>query len=218
MSAERTAIFVVDDHPMVRELLTDYLKTQPDFDVLGTAEAPGQALAAMEAAPPDVAIVDLTLKRGSGLDLIKDLQRRLPDVLVIVLSMHEELTDMERAFRAGAVGYVMKRESTSQIVDAIRQVRAGRIYANPDALVQLTTRYLGRPADAAAGPSELLSDREMEVFRLLGAGRSTKDISASLGVGLKTVQTYCGRIKLKLGFKDGAELSRAAYRWQEHRY
>ncbi|HEY3755575.1 MAG TPA: response regulator transcription factor [Opitutaceae bacterium] len=216
--SERTKIFVVDDHPMVRELLTDYLKAQPDFDVLGTAEAPGPALAAMEASPPDVAVVDLTLKKGSGLDLIKDLQRRLPEVLVVVLSMHEELTDMERAFRAGAVGYVMKRESTGQIVDAIRQVRAGRIYANPDSMVQLTTRYLGRPADTGANPSELLSDREMEVFRLLGAGRSTKDISASLGVGLKTVQTYCGRIKLKLGFKDGAELSRAAYRFQENRY
>jgi DNA-binding NarL/FixJ family response regulator len=217
MTARRTSIFIVDDHPMVRELLADYLRLQANLEVVGESDAPGPALAAMEKAPPDMAIVDLTLKQGSGLDLIKDLQSRLPTVQVVVLSMHEEITDIERAFRAGARGYVMKRESTGQILEAIRQVRAGRIFANPEALAQLAGRLTGRPADASTVPSEILSDREMEVFRRLGAGQSTREISTALGVALKTIQTYCERIKEKLRLEDSRELSRAAYRWHESR-
>ena len=215
MTKRRTSVFIVDDHPMLRELLADYLRQQADLEVAGVADAPGPALAAMEAAPPDLAIVDLTLKRGSGLDLIKDLRNRLPTVQVVVLSMHEEIADIERAFRAGARGYVMKRESTGQILEAIRQVRAGRIFANPEALAQLADRFMARPGGAATRPPEVLSDREMEVFRRLGAGESNREISEALGVALKTVQTYCERIKEKLGLEDGRELSREAYRWHE---
>lgn len=215
MTKAATRIFIVDDHPMMRELLRDYLRLQRDMRVVGEADAPGPALSAMTADPPDVALVDLTLKRGSGLELIKDLHARLPAVQVIVLSMLDDITDLERAFRAGAAGYVMKQESTEQILEAIRQVRAGRIFANPEALAQLTARFIGRPAEGSSAPAELLSDREMEVFRRLGAGRSTREIASELGVGLKTVQTYCGRIKIKLGLADGRELSRAAYHWHE---
>lgn len=215
MNSDATRVFIVDDHPMVRDLLGEYLRLQDDITVVGQADAPGPALEAMTANPPDIAVVDLTLKRGSGLDLIKDLHVRLPAVQVIVLSMHEELADLERAFRAGASGYVMKRESTGQIVEAIRQVRAGRVFAHPEALAQLTARFIRRPADASLAPGEILSDREMEVFRRLGAGRSTRKIAEDLGVGLKTVQTYCGRIKIKLGLTDGRELARAAFHWHE---
>ena len=129
-----TAIFLVDDHPFVREWLGNLLRTQPDFRVVGEAGDPASALEAMLAHPPDLAVVDLTFKSGSGLDLIKSLRQQLPSVAIVVHSMHEELTALERTFRAGAAGYVMKRETTTQIITAIREVRAGRIFASPEVL------------------------------------------------------------------------------------
>jgi DNA-binding NarL/FixJ family response regulator len=217
VSAAATRIFVVDDHPLVRELLGNLLRLQSDLRVIGQAGDPATALAAIAADPPDVAIVDITLERGSGLNLIKELRAHHPRVAVVVLSMHEEITDVERAFRAGAVGYVMKSESTGQIVEAIRQVRAGRMFANPTVLAQLTARLMRGPGAATAAPAELLSDRDMEVFRRLGEGQSTREISNALGVSLKTIQTYCARIKEKLQIDDGQELARVAFRWHEDR-
>ena len=211
-----TRVFIVDDHPLVREWLGNLLRLESDIQVIGAAGEPASALDAMAANTPDVAIVDLSLQRGSGLDLIKDLRTRLPGVKIVVLSMHEEMTDLERAFRAGASGYVMKRESTSQIVEAIRQVRAGTIFANPTVLGELTARLVGRPSGRGTDAIELLSDRELEVFRRLGEGKSTRDIAEALSVSLKTIQTYCARIKEKLGLDDGQELARVAFHWHEN--
>lgn len=209
-----TRIYLVDDHPFVREWLGNLLRLEDDLQVVGEAGDPGAALAAMVAQPPDLAVVDLTLKRGSGLDLIKNIGAQLPGVRIVVHSMHEEVTDVERAFRAGASGYVMKREASGQIIRAIREVRAGKIFANPEILSQVTARFMNR-ARPNATPEEVLSDREMEVFRRLGRGQSTREISDDLGVSLKTIQTYCARIKEKLGLDDGIELSREAFRWVE---
>jgi DNA-binding NarL/FixJ family response regulator len=217
MSSKPTRVFIVDDHPLVREWLGNLLRLEPDFNVVGSAGDPAAALSAMIAQPPDVAIVDLSLQRGSGLDLLKDLRHHLPAVKTVVLSMHEEMTDLERAFRAGASGYVMKRESTSQIVEAIRQVRAGKVFANPTVLAELTARLVGRPTSRGIDSIDTLSDRELEVFRRLGEGRSTRDIADALGVSLKTIQTYCARIKEKLGVDDGQELARVAFHWHENR-
>lgn len=217
MSYPTTRVFIVDDHPLVREWLGNLLRLEKDIEVIGNAGEPASAISAMVAQTPDIAVVDLSLQRGSGLDLIKDLRSRLPEVKIIVLSMHEEMTDLERAFRAGASGYVMKRESTGQIVEAIRQVRAGKMFANPTILAELTSRLVGRPTSRGADAIELLSDRELEVFRRLGEGRSTRDIAEALGVSLKTIQTYCARIKEKLGLDDGQELARVAFHWHEHR-
>lgn len=211
----QTRIFIVDDHPLVRELLGNLLRLQPDFLVIGAAGDPASALKAMLSQPPDLAIVDLTLERGSGLDLIKDLRNQLPAVRIVVLSMHEELTDVERAFRAGASAYVMKRESTGQIVEAIRQVLAGKIFANPSMLAQLTTRLMQRGGNVSQDPAEVLSDRELEVFRRLGEGRSTRDIADAMGISLKTVQSYCARIKEKVGAPDLQALTRLAFRMHE---
>jgi DNA-binding NarL/FixJ family response regulator len=215
MTSSATRVFLVDDHPLVRELLANLLRMEPDLTVIGAAEDAHSALNAMTASPPDVAVVDLTLKKGSGLDLIKGLRSQLPGVGIVVLSMHEEMTDVERAFRAGASAYVMKRESTGQIVTAIREVRAGRIFANPATLGLLTARLMARPAGSVSAPAELLSDRELEVFRRLGQGQSTREIAETLGVSLKTIQTYCARIKEKLALDDGQELARIAYRWHD---
>ena len=213
MDNQRIRVFIVDDHPLVREGLGNLLRLEPDMEVIGDAEEPATALDAIVAAPPDVAVIDLSFKRGSGLQLITELRSRAPTVAIVVLSMHEEVTDLERALRAGASGYVMKRESTRHIVEAIRNVRSGNIYANPAMLAQLTARFIGRPNEGPGTPADVLSNRELEVFRRLGAGDGTREIADRLGVSLKTVQTYCARIKEKLALPDGQALARAAYKW-----
>lgn len=215
MTGPRTRIFIVDDHPLVREWLASLLRQQPDFEVCGQAENAADALAGMTATPPDVAIVDLTLQSGSGLDLIKDLLARRPAPRVIVLSMHEEIFYAERALRAGACGYVTKRESTGSIVEAIRAVQAGRIYASPELLAQLAERMVGRGPAQSAGTVASLSDRELDVFRRLGQGHSTRRIADDLRLSMKTVQAYCARIKDKLGLANISELMREAVRWIE---
>ncbi|MBP6865058.1 MAG: response regulator transcription factor [Candidatus Didemnitutus sp.] len=215
MSPEPIRIFLVDDHPLVREWLGQLLSSEPGFEVIGQAEDAAPGLAAITANVPDIAIVDLSLRNGSGLDLIKELREKLPIVQVIVLSMHEELAHVERALRAGAAGYVMKRESTTRIVEAIRAVRAGRVYANPEVLARLAERMVGRRQGGAAGTVDTLSDRELEVFRRMGEGHATKRIASDLGVSMKTVQEYQARIKEKLGLADATELMRAAVRWTE---
>ena len=215
MTTAATRIFIVDDHPLVREWLAALLRQQPDLAVSGQAEDAGGALAAMLAHPPDIAIVDLSLKSSSGLDLIKDLGSHLPALKIIVLSMHEELFYAERALRAGARGYVTKRESTDNMVEAIRAVRAGRIYANPQLLARLTERMVGRPRPAGQDPVEALSDRELDVFGRLGAGQSTRGIADELHVSIKTIQAYCARIKEKLRLASAVELVHEAVRWTE---
>ncbi|MDB6168004.1 MAG: LuxR family transcriptional regulator [Verrucomicrobia bacterium] len=215
MNPKAITVFIVDDHPLVREWLANLLRLEPDIEVTGAAEEPATALSAMIARPPNVAVVDLSLKRGSGLSLIKDLQASLPSVRIVVLSMHEEVSDVERSLRAGALGYVMKRESTGQIVTAIRHVHAGRVYADQNVLAQLAGRMIGRLTDASTDVAESLSDRELDVFRRLGQGQATRLIAEDLGVSQKTVQAYCARIKAKLALPDGAQLVREAVRWVE---
>jgi DNA-binding NarL/FixJ family response regulator len=213
----RLRVFIVDDHPLVREWLGSLLRLQQDLEVCGEADDPAQALAAMKAAPPDVAVVDLSLKRGSGLDLIKDLRSHLPTLPVLVLSMHEEIGDVERAMRAGARGYVMKRDSTGQIVPAIRQVHEGKFYADASVLSALAERMVGRSPQQKAATPAVLSDRELEVFRRMGEGHSSRRIAEDLRISLKTVQTYHARIREKLGLANASELMRAAVRWREGR-
>ena len=208
-------VFLVDDHPLVRDWLKVLLETERDFVVVGEADEPAAALAAIAADPPDVAVVDLSLRRGSGLDVIKAVRARVPQVKTLVLSMHEAISDIERALRAGARGYVMKGESSSQIVPAIRCVLAGRIYATPEVFSRLTDRMTRASATPDAHPADLLSDREMHVFRRIGEGYTTRRIADELNVSQKTVQTYCARIKEKIGLDDGTELAIAAIRWRE---
>jgi len=211
----RIRVFLVDDHPLVRDWLRSLLQMEEDFEVIGEADEPATALAAMSADQPDIAVIDLSLKRGSGLDLIKSLRTRLPEVRVLVLSMHEEISDVERALRAGARGYVMKGESSSQIVPAIRWVQSGKIYATPDVFSRLAERASGHMPGSFDHPEEVLSDRELHVFRRIGEGLTTRRIADELQVSQKTVQTYCARIKEKIGLDDGAELALTAIRWRE---
>ena len=213
MSRPRKKVFIVDDHALVREWLVRLLQQEANLEVCGQADSVPPALAAMTAAPPDIVIVDLSLKTGSGIDLIKELGRACPAALVIVLSMHEELYFVERALRAGARGYVTKRDSTTSILEAITAVLEGRVYARPEILARLAERMVGNTAGKQANPMELLSDREMEVFRRLGEGQATRKIATELGLSMKTVQAYSARIKEKLGLANASELMREAVRF-----
>ena len=215
MTGSRKRIFIVDDHTLVREWLANLLRQEPDFEVCGQADTAAAALAGMSCTPPAIAIVDLSLKGGTGLDLIKDMRRHCPSTQVVVLSMHEEIYYVERAFRAGARGYVTKRESTHLIVEAIRAVLAGQVYANAETLAQLTERMVGQSPAKQPGNVESLSDREMEVFRRLGEGQGTRKIATEMNLSMKTVQAYSARIKEKLGLANVSELVREAVRWVE---
>jgi len=210
-----TRIFVVDDHSLVREWLAKLVGEEKDLAVSGQAATAKVALAAMIKSPPDLAVVDLSLKGGSGLDLIKDLRTVLPHLPIIVLSMHEEIRDVERALRAGARGYVMKRDAADQIIEAIRAVKAGRVFAGTEVLEVLTARMLSHPATQRSDPVDGLSDRELEIFRRIGQGAETREIASDLGLSIKTVQSYCQRIKEKLGVASGTQVARDAARWTQ---
>ncbi len=188
---------------------------EPDLEVCGQADDGTITLAAVPTARPDVMVVDLSLPRGSGLDLIKGMRTQFPGVRLLVLSMHDEASVAERAFRAGAHGYAVKRESGPRIIDGIRTVLDGKFYASPSLTAQLAGRMFGAGARSGHAPEELLSDREMEVFRLRGQGLSPKEIADRLGVSVKTVGSYDARIKEKLGLGDGGELMREAVLWHD---
>jgi DNA-binding NarL/FixJ family response regulator len=211
----KKGIFLVDDHPLVREWLTNLINQQPDLAVCGEAETGPQAMQAIIKLKPDVAIIDISLKDSSGIELIKDLKQSLPGVAILVLSMHEESHYAERALRAGARGYIMKRETTRKVIAAIRQVLAGGIYISDEIATALATQYVGGKEMSKSSPIEQLSDRELEVFELLGQGRGTRQIAEVLRVSVKTVQAYCARIKEKLNLSSATELLREAVRWHE---
>ena len=211
----RRTVLLVDDHPLVREWLTNLINQQADLKVCGEAETGPQAIQALAATKPDIAIIDISLRGSSGIELIKDLKRLRPNLAVLVLSMHEEPHYAERAMRAGAKGYIIKRETTRRVITAIRQVLEGKPYVSDELASALAVRFTQGPPLGARSPSETLSDRELEVFELLGQGRGTRLIAESLGVSIKTVQAYCARIKEKLGLRSATELLREAVRWYE---
>ncbi len=214
-AAEPTRVFLVDDHPLVRESLAHLIARQADMRVCGEADDADAALAAIRATNPHVAIVDLSLGGRPGLELIRDLRAARPDVAVLVLSMHDESLYAERVLRAGARGYVMKREATRSVIDAIRCVRDGRIYVSARMATALAEKLVSGAPAAAESPVSRLSDRELEVFRLLGQGLATRQIADALHVSAKTVQAFSARIKDKLGLSSSNELLREAIRWLE---
>jgi DNA-binding NarL/FixJ family response regulator len=210
----KTKILLVDDHPLVREGLANLIRQHPDLEVCGEAGGEAQALQLLAGGLPDLAVVDLSLENGSGLDLIKSIKAMYPSVAMLVLSMHDESLYAERALRAGARGYLMKREAAKKVIQGIRTVLAGQLFVSEKMAAQMAERFVaGRPV---GGPTmELLSDRELEVFQLLGQGQSTRQIADHLHMGFKTVQAYCARIKEKLQLANATELLRSAMRWSE---
>ena len=216
MSAEgRTRVYLVDDHPLVREWLANLIDQQPDLAVCGEAGSAAAAMSGIGAAKPDVAVVDISLGGRSGLELIRDLKLQHPGVAVLVLSMHDEDLYAERALRAGARGYIMKREVTRNVIVAIRRVLAGGTYLSERLAAALAEKLVRGTPPAPESPIARLSDRELEVFRMLGRGLATRQIAASLRVSAKTVQAYAARIKEKLALSSSTELLREAIRWEE---
>lgn len=215
MNKQKTKIVLVDDHPLVREWLTNLIHQQPDLVVCGEAETAPVALQTIGATKPDVAIVDISLKSGSGIELIKNIKALHPRLAVIVLSMHDERLYAERALRAGARGYIMKRETTKKIITAIRHVLEGKLYLSEGLSALLAEKFVDGRAANLASPIEQLSDRELEVFQLLGEGYETRQIAQSLHISMKTVQVFCARIKEKLKLSNATELLREAIRWHD---
>jgi len=207
-------ILLVDDHPLVREWLASLINQQPDLTVCGEAESVQEALNYLAQDRPDLAIVDLSLRERSGLELIKAMKTSFPDVAIIVLSMHDEKHYAERAIRAGARGYVMKRETTKKIISAIQQVRSGQLGVSDEVAALFAKRFLDSESGSGT-PVQELSDRELEVFRLLGQGIDTRSVATTLQISIKTVQAYCARIKDKLNLANATELLREAIRWND---
>lgn len=214
MTSNKKRIFLVDDHPLVREWLTNLIQQQPDLAVCGETENAPAALSAIATAKPDLVIADINLKNSSGLELIKNLKESHPNIPVLVLSMHDESLYAERAFRAGASGYVNKRETAQKTVEAIRRVLDGKLYVSERAAEVLAAKTIrGQAVNRSA--IELLSDRELEVFDKLGQGIGTRQIAEDFHVSVKTVQEYCARIKEKLRLNNATELLREAVRWRD---
>ena len=209
----KSKIFIVDDHPLVREWLTTLIDQTTDLEVCDGAEDAQSALQGIARSSPDLAIIDLSLGGDSGIDLIRSIGEKFPKVAMVVLSMHDERVYAERSIRAGARGYIMKRESTKKVVDAIRQVLQGNIYLSKELTELFAQKFISGSGDASS--ISQLSDREMEVFRFIGQGYETREIADTLKVNIKTVQTYCARIKEKLNLSSGAELLREAMRWND---
>jgi DNA-binding NarL/FixJ family response regulator len=215
---QKRRVFLVDDHPLVREWLTNLINQQPDLQVCGEAENVTDALRDIAATKPDLAVIDITLNAASGLELVKDLCIQHPSVASLVLSMHEEELYAERAMRAGARGYVRKRETSKNILAAVRHVLEGGIYISQKLSNSMAQKFLKGQEAVGVAQSRVgqLSDRELEIFQLLGKGRSTSEISDELHLSLKTVQAYSVRAKEKLGLTTAAELLREAILWVEN--
>jgi DNA-binding NarL/FixJ family response regulator len=207
-------VLIVDDHPAVREALAIRISSEPDLEVCGEADDLGDALQVAAATNPDLAVIDIALKTSSGIELIKRLKARSEKIRMIVWSMYGEELYAERALRAGAVGYLTKEKGTSQIIDAIRDVLAGNVYLSAGMTMKLLKRTVGQsPEDSSQSGIDALSDRELEVFRLIGQGLKTQEIALQLHLSVNTVETYRDRIRAKLHLRDGLELTRCALRW-----
>ena len=208
-----TRILIVDDHPAVRDGLAVRISSQPDMEVCGEAADVADALEVFEATEPDLVVVDIQLKTGDGLDLVKRLKVRNEDALILVWSMYPDALYAPRALRAGALGYINKEKTTDRIVDAIRRVGDGKVYVSEEMAEKLLSDKVGGQRSVNASPVDSLSDRELEVFRLIGDGLTASEIARRLHLSTHTIDTHRQRIKQKLNLETASELTRTATRW-----
>jgi len=206
-----TKVLIVDDHPVVREGLAMLIDRQPDLEVCGEASDIAEGVQQAASTKPDVAVVDIGLKNGNGLDLIRRLKSRDRSLRILVWSMFGERLYAERSLDAGALGYITKEQATDQIIDAIRHIREGKVYVSEAVKDRMLKRAVG--ARVAGSSIDCLSNRELEVFRLVGNGLDTKEVAHNMHVSIKTVETYQARIKEKLNLKSGRELIQRAAQW-----
>lgn len=209
----RSRILIVDDHPIVRQGLKELIDHEDDLIVCDQAEDAYEAMEILRHSMPDMAIIDISLKTTSGMELIKDIRAQYPNLPVLTLSMHDESLYAERALRAGSNGYIMKQEATEKMISAIRQVIAGQLYVSEKMSAKMVRKLVGGKSQMQSSPIERLSDRELEVFHLTGQGLGTRQIAEKLHLSIKTIETYRAHIKEKLGLCDAAELLQYAIQW-----
>jgi DNA-binding NarL/FixJ family response regulator len=217
LAKPKTRILVADDHPFLREGVRDYLNRQDDLTVCGESSDVASTIAAVDRCRPHLVLLDLRLGDGDVLELIKSLRSRLPSLRILILSQHEEALYAERALRAGANGYVMKQEATDEVLAAIRRVIAGELYVSKKMAAALLSKlFQTPPATSQPGTMEGLSDREFQVFQMVGAGLGTRQIAAELNLSIKTIETYRENIKHKFGLRNASELVRHATDWLQN--
>src|ERR1700739_877347 len=212
-TTKKSRVFVVDDHPIVRQGLALLVNREDDLVVCGEAEDAHAAIQSLAASKPDILIVDISLNGPDGLDLLKDVRMRYPELPVLILSMHDESIYAERALRAGAQGYIMKQEATEKVLVAVRRILSKEIYISERIANRMLQRYIGNRS--AERPSSIadLTARELEVFRLIGEGHSTRQIAEELHISVKTVESYQAHIKEKLSLRSARELVQHAIQW-----
>jgi DNA-binding NarL/FixJ family response regulator len=208
-------ILIVDDHPMMRQGLAQLITSEPDLAVCCEADTARQAFEAIGQGKPDLALVDISLPDKNGLELIKDIHAMYPALPVLVVSMHDESLYAERVLRAGGRGYVMKQEGGKILMQAIRQVLAGQIYVSEEMSARILEIFSGGRREGGASPVGRLTDREFEVFQLIGQGKGTREIAEHLHLSVKTVEVHRANIKMKLRIKSATNLVRYAVRWVE---
>jgi DNA-binding NarL/FixJ family response regulator len=208
-------IFIVDDHPMMRQGLGQLIGAESDLTICGEAENAERALDAINSSKPDLVLADISLPGKNGLELIKDFQALQPGLPVLVISMHDESLYAGRVLRAGGRGYIMKQEGGKKLMQAIRQVLEGKIYVSEKMSAEILETFSGRRAGTESSPVEKLTDREFEVFQFIGQGKATRDIAQKLHLSVKTVEVHRANIKAKLKLQTVSELIRFAVRWSE---
>jgi DNA-binding NarL/FixJ family response regulator len=211
--AKKTRVFVVDDHPVVRQGLALMINQQPDLAVCGEAEETNRALQEIAECRPDIVVIDISLNGPDGLDLLKMLRLHSPDLPVLILSMHDESVYAERALRAGANGYIMKQEATEKVLVALRRILGKEIYVSDRIANRMLQHYVRGNDNGTQVQVSELSDRELEVFRLIGEGRGTRQIAEQLHLSIKTVESYQAHIKDKLSLRSARELVQHAIQW-----
>lgn len=212
-SVKQTRILVVDDHPIVRQGIRSIIEREPDLAVCDEAEGMSQAMQSFFENQPDVIVTDISLENGSGVELVKELTARNPDLRILVCSMHDEMLFAERALRAGAKGYINKEEATDKLVTAIRRVATGHVYLSDKVTERMLCKRVGAADEQTPNPIEQLSDRELEVFEHIGRGVTTRQIAEKLHLSPKTVETYRENIKHKLNLSNATELTQHAVQW-----
>ena len=212
---KKKRLLIVDDHPMMRQGLAQLIGAEPDLTMCGEAANAEEAIDAIRSARPDLVLADISLPGKNGLELIKDFQAIQPDLPVLVISMHDESLYAERVLRAGGRGYIMKQEGGQKLMQAIRRVLDGKIYVSEAISAGILETFSGHCAGAEKSPLEQLSDRELEIFHLIGQGQGTKDIAEKLHLSAKTVDVHRANIKTKLKLASSPELIRYAVRWTE---
>ncbi len=209
----KSRILIVDDHPIFRMGMQELLNQEEDFAVCAVAEDINDARLVLESKKPDMAIIDISLGKDNGLDLVKEITKGSRPIPLLVLSMHDESVWAERAIRAGAKGYIMKREASESVTTALRNIRQGSIHVSRTMMAHLLSKFQVNPDCRSSATVDVLTDRELEVFRLIGTGLSTREIAEQMHLGIKTIGTYRDRIKGKLCIKNATELTRRAVLW-----